>query len=86
MAYRKTAISMPKDVLDSVDRIAKKRGESRSAFITRAVQRAIGREAGEAITRRLDEVYADPRVGEEEVGVAEEMLAGSGVDWSDEGW
>jgi len=37
------------------------------------------------VTRRLDEVFADPEAASEQVRVAEE-LDSAGTDWSDEQW
>lgn len=37
------------------------------------------------ITRRLDEIFADPGVASEQVRVAAE-LDSAGTDWSDEPW
>ena len=40
MPLRKTAIAVPQDVLDDVDRLARLKGESRSGFITRVLRLA----------------------------------------------
>ena len=37
------------------------------------------------VTRRLDEIFADPGVAAEQLRVADEM-ASAGTDWSDESW
>jgi hypothetical protein len=37
------------------------------------------------VTRRLDEIFADPEVATEQLRVADEMDS-VGTDWSDETW
>ena len=37
------------------------------------------------VTRRLDEIFADPEVATEQLRVADEMDS-AGTDWSDENW
>lgn len=85
MAHRKTAIAVPEDILDEVDRAARARGESRSAFISRILRLAMRARRDAEITRRLDALFADESLAEEQRGEAD-RLAGLGVDWSGERW
>jgi hypothetical protein len=55
----KTAVSIPDALFEAADRAARRLGLSRSAFYARALERFLGDEPDEAITARLDEVYAD---------------------------
>jgi hypothetical protein len=54
----KTAISIPDDVFESAERMARRMGISRSELYVRAVRTYLDRHRDEAITERLDRVYA----------------------------
>lgn len=85
MASIKTAISLPAELMRSVDEAAAARGESRSGFIRRVLQAAVRARRDAAITRRLNEVFADDALADEQRRVAAE-LEEAGVDWADESW
>jgi len=85
MARRKTAIAVPEEILDEVDRAARARGESRSAFISRVLRLAMRARRDAEITRRLDALFADEPLAEEQRREAE-SLGRLTVDWSDETW
>lgn len=85
MATRKTAIAVPEDLLDEVDRAARERGESRSRFINEVLRAAVRARRDREITRRLDELFADEAVGREQRRTAREMDS-AGTDWDDERW
>jgi metal-responsive CopG/Arc/MetJ family transcriptional regulator len=85
MARRKTAIAIPEDVLDEVDRAARARGESRSRFISRVLRLAVQARRDAEITRRLDALFADESLVQEQRREADD-LAELAVDWSSERW
>lgn len=85
MAHRKTAIAVPEDILDEVDRAARARGESRSRFISRVLRLAVRARRDAEITRRLDALFADEPLADEQRREADD-LARLAVDWSDERW
>jgi len=85
LAHRKTAIAVPEEILDAVDRAARARGESRSRFITRVLQLAVRARRDSEVTRRLDELFADESLSETQRREAEERTR-LGVDWADERW
>jgi DNA topoisomerase VI subunit B len=85
MAHRKTAIAVPEEILDEVDRAARARGESRSRFISRILRLALRARRDAEITRRLDALFADESVAEA-VRRESDDLARLGVDWGDESW
>ena len=85
MAHRKTAIAVPEDVLDEVDRAARARGESRSRFISRILRLAVRARRDAEVTRRLDALFADESMAQEQRREADD-LARLAVDWSDERW
>lgn len=83
MGARKTAISVPEELLDQVDRAARERGESRSRFINRVLRAAVRARHDAEVTRRLDEIFAAGDLRTELADSAEELDA-EGSDWSDE--
>jgi hypothetical protein len=85
MAHRKTAIAVPEEVLDEVDRVARARGESRSGFITRVLRLALRARRDADVTRRLDAFFKDDALADEQRRGADD-LARLSVDWSDERW
>lgn len=85
MPLRKTAIAIPEDLLDAVDRAAEARHESRNRFVTRVLRMAVRARRDADITRRLDECFADPELTSTHQTDAE-MLDAAGTDWSDERW
>ena len=85
MATIKTAISLPAELMQSVDEAAAARGESRSGFIRRVLQAAVRARRDAAITRRLNELFADEPVADEQRQLAAE-LEDVAVNWSDERW
>src|SRR5579884_1710649 len=62
VAYRKTAIAMPEELLADVDRAANARGESRSAYIARVLAVAVRARRDAEITKKLDALFADDRL------------------------
>ncbi len=85
MAHRKTAIAVPSEVLDEVDRAARERGESRSGYISRVLRLAVQARRDADVTRRLNALFADEdtREAQRREGEALEAVA---VPWSDERW
>lgn len=55
----KIAISIPDELFESGEKLAKKLGVSRSKLYAMALQEQVSFHDGEAITARLNEVYAD---------------------------
>jgi hypothetical protein len=65
-AIRWTAIALPAELLEDVDRAARDLGESRSRYITRILRCAVRARRHAAVTRRLDELFADPELASEQ--------------------
>ncbi len=59
----KTAISLPDDLFESADELAERLGVSRSELYADAVAEYLAKHRGEALTSRLNEVYADENSG-----------------------
>lgn len=85
MPVRKTAIAIPESLLADVDRSARERGESRSRYITRVLEVAVRARRDAEITRRLDELFADPKVkGDQRKG--SRVFMDDASLWNDERW
>ena len=54
----KTAISIPDDVFEAAEGLAKELRMSRSELFSRAVGEYVARHRGEDITKKLNEVYS----------------------------
>lgn len=85
MPLRKTAIAIPDELLDAVDRAAQERNESRNRFVTLVLRRAVRARRDADITRRLDELFAEPDATRQQRRETIELDA-IGTDWSDERW
>lgn len=85
MPLQKTAIAVPPDLLAAVDRAARERHESRNRFVTRVLQHAVRARRDADITRRLNELFAQPAAAEHQSRQAADLDA-LGTPWTDEGW
>ena len=85
MALRKTAIAIPESLLADVDRSARQRGESRSRYITRVLEVAVRARRDAEITRRLDELFADPKLKGEQRKESRVLVEDASL-WNDERW
>ena len=85
MPLKKTAVALPENLLRTIDAAARDRGESRNAFVTRVLMAAMTARRDREITRKLDELFADPALREHE-RLSAQHLAAAGTDWSDERW
>ena len=85
MAYRKTAIAVPEELLETVDQAAKERGESRSRFVCRVLELAVRARRDAEVTRRLDALFAEDSLRESQRREASD-LEKLGVDWAAERW
>lgn len=85
MPLRKTAIAIPEDLLSAVDRAAQSRGETRNRFVTRVLQEAVRSRRDADITKRLNDLFSDVELAQEQAHTASELDA-AGTDWSNERW
>ena len=85
MRPRKIEIAVPAELLLEVDRAAQMRGESRDRFITRILQEYVYARRDVEMTRRLDELFAEPELARQQMRGAAELDA-VGTDWNDETW
>ncbi len=54
----KTAVSIPDELFESAEGLARRRGMTRSELYAKALRDYLREHRGEGITERLDEVYA----------------------------
>jgi len=84
MAVRKTAISIPEELLVQVDQAATDLGESRSRYITRILEASVKARRDAEVTRRLDVLFAaEPQrqsQGQASGDVDED------TSWREDGW
>ena len=85
MPLLKTTVTIPEDLLAQVDKAAERRGESRSRYITRVLRAAGGARRDAEITSRLNALFAEDRVLEEQRRTTRELQAAS-VSWEDDSW
>lgn len=65
-ASMKTAISVPDEVFEQAERLARRQGRSRSEFYSAAVREYVARHAPDEVTEAIDRVVT--AVGEEPAG------------------
>lgn len=56
----KTAISIPDNLFEAAEKVARRLGISRSELYQRAIARYLEREGGDVVRERLDAVYGNP--------------------------
>jgi metal-responsive CopG/Arc/MetJ family transcriptional regulator len=84
MPMKKVAISLPEPVLETVDRLAARRGESRSHVIAAILSRVARLKRDRDITAQIDALFADETIVAEQKRTADEFLRGS--PWPIERW
>lgn len=84
MPMKKVAISLPEPVLEAVDRLAIRRGESRSHLIATILSRVARAKRDRDITAQIDALFADESITTEQKRTADEFLRMS--PWPREKW
>ena len=84
MPMKKVAISLPEPVLETVDQLAARRGESRSRVIATILSRVARLKRDRDITARIDALFADKTIVAEQKRTADEFLRVS--SWPKEKW
>lgn len=84
MPMKKVAISLPEPVLETVDRLATRRGESRSHLIATILSRVARAKRDRDITAQIDALLADKSITAEQKLTADEFLRMS--PWLREKW
>lgn len=86
MAVRKIAISVPQEVLRDVDKLAKKTGTTRSGFITQVLCDVSQARNRAEITSRINELFEDPEMAEEQLESSKLFLRASDPGFEDPEW
>jgi metal-responsive CopG/Arc/MetJ family transcriptional regulator len=84
MAIKKIAISLPEPVLETVDRLAARRRESRSRVIATILSRVARAKHNRDITAQIDALFADEKIAAEQKRTSDEFLRMS--PWPEEKW
>lgn len=84
MPMKKVAISLPEPVLETVDQLAARRGESRSHVIATILSRVARVKRDRDITARIDALFADETIVTEQKRTADKFLRVS--SWPRETW
>jgi len=77
----KTAISIPDSVFKTAERFARHRKLSRSALFTQAVKEFLQRRNSEAVTERLNRIYAAEESRLDSVAGALQMISPAPEKW-----
>ena len=77
----KTAISLPDEVFDAAEALARARGLSRSELYARAVREYVERQRREGVTARLNEVYADDQEALDPILARMQLASLQPEDW-----
>jgi predicted transcriptional regulator len=64
----KTAVSIPDELFQEADALAKRSGKSRSEVYADALRDHLGRQNDASITQRLNDVYGDDTLRDEDRG------------------
>ena len=67
---QKVAISMPEVLVKEIDALSRKRGLSRSRYITQAVSEKIEAEKKRFITESYDKIFSDREIQKEQLEMA----------------
>jgi metal-responsive CopG/Arc/MetJ family transcriptional regulator len=77
----KVAVSVPDPIFAAAERLAQQRQIARSQLFTQALEEYISRHASEAVTAKLNQVYAGT-----ESGLDEPLLRAQLAGLEDEAW
>jgi len=84
MSSKKVAISVPGEVIDQIDRLAKMSKNTRSRYITIILKKVAVSARESEITKKINELFSDPSVIEEQKKTADYYLlakSGDGGKW-----
>lgn len=84
MNTQKVAITMPKDLIDLVDTISRKKGVSRSKFISSTIREKLDHEKKRELKEVYDRVFSDEAIQKEQLESAqwyEGLGKAEGQEW-----
>lgn len=71
----RVALSLPQPVVEAVDELAERRGESRSHFIASLLHRVASAKRDRQISAEIDALFSDPAIRTEQRETAEAFLS-----------
>ena len=71
MNTQKIAITIPKDLIITVDKISKMKGVSRSSFISKAIREKIQEEKEQSLIEAYNRVFSDDQIRKEQLETSE---------------
>lgn len=77
----KTAISLPKDVFEKAERLAKKARKSRSQLYCEAIREYLARHSPDELTEALDRVIEENGLPEQEFATLASAQTLARVEW-----
>ena len=83
MNTQKVAISMPANLLASIDNMRKNKGLSRSKYISTLLQDIISEEKNKEIKKAYDSVFSDENIKQEQLETAR-FYEGAGAEEGEE--
>ena len=83
MSLRKVTIAISDELLAAVDLAARACGETRNRFVAHVLQEAVRARHDAEVTKRLNELFAEPEIAQEQARSASELDA-AGTAWSEE--
>lgn len=84
MHTKKVAVTIPKDLITMIDHISKKRGLSRSRFISIVLREQLTLERNRDIREAYDQVFSDESIKNEQLSCArwfEGLGSEEGQEW-----
>lgn len=84
MNTKKIAITIPRDLVMTIDLLSLEQGVSRSKFITNILKEKIIKDRNDEIKAAYDRVFSDERVAEEQLATAKEFESSGkedGQEW-----
>ncbi|MGK5087126.1 hypothetical protein WDW86_06175 [Bdellovibrionota bacterium FG-2] len=86
MTVRKITISLPEEILLQVDRLAKRTHTTRSGCIARVLSEVSRASTQAEITERINQLFSEPEVKEEQSEVAAHYLKAAEKGFEDSEW
>jgi len=80
MGYGKISITMPEDILNEIKELAQKREIKLSHFISDVLADKVRRSKEESFVQRINEIFGDPEVAEEQRLMAKDIADSTDVE------
>ena len=84
MNTKKIAITIPRDLIMTIDLLSREQGVSRSKFITEILKEKILKDQNDKIKAAYDRVFSDEKIAQEQLAMAGEFESSGkedGQEW-----